>query len=320
MLYQEVRPNSLDKIVGNASTLSSLIKMLQQPENKRPHAILLKGPSGCGKTTVARILAKEYGSTELTTIELNGANTRGIDTVREIASNIHLSGIGGSVKTYILDESHQATAAAQEALLKIIEDCPPHCYFILCTTEPQNIIKTVRNRCAEYELGLLSNSQIKELLQSVCDSKQIKLHADILEGIICTCEGSPRAALVSLEQVRNMEDVGEAFELLVKGSEKDVNLINFMKMFLMAPEIRQQRWKQILLKFADLEGDNEIIRKSIMTFLINKLKELKEENLEIAKDYAKLIELFGQNTYYSGKSGLAALVVKACLGEKEYNV
>ena len=314
MLYQEVRPDSLGKIVGNASTLSSLIKMLQQPENKRPHAILLKGPSGCGKTTVARILAKEFGSTELTTIELNGANTRGIDTIREIASNIHLSGIGGSVKTYILDESHQATAAAQEALLKIIEDCPPHCYFILCTTEPQNIIKTVRNRCTEYELGLLSNTQIKQLLGLVCDDQKISVHNDILEGIVCTCEGSPRAALVSLEQVRNMEDVGEAFELLVKGSEKDVNLIKFMKMLLMSPEIRQQKWKQILLKSIDLGGDNEIIRKSILTFLINKLKELKEEDLDIAKDIVQLINIFGQNTYYSGKSGLAALVVKACLG------
>jgi len=314
MLYQEVRPDSLGKIVGNASTLSSLIKMLQQPENKRPHAILLKGPSGCGKTTVARILAKEFGSTELTTIELNGANTRGIDTIREIASNIHLSGIGGSVKTYILDESHQATAAAQEALLKIIEDCPPHCYFILCTTEPQNIIKTVRNRCTEYELGLLSNTQIKQLLGLVCDDQKITVHNDILEGIVCTCEGSPRAALVSLEQVRNMEDVGEAFELLVKGSEKDVNLIKFMKMLLMSPEIRQQKWKQILLKSIDLGGDNEIIRKSILTFLINKLKELKEEDLDIAKDIVQLINIFGQNTYYSGKSGLAALVVKACLG------
>jgi len=314
MLYQEVRPDSLGKIVGNASTLSSLIKMLQQPENKRPHAILLKGPSGCGKTTVARILAKEFGSTELTTIELNGANTRGIDTIREIASNIHLSGIGGSVKTYILDESHQATAAAQEALLKIIEDCPPHCYFILCTTEPQNIIKTVRNRCTEYELGLLSNTQIRQLLGLVCDDQKITVHDDILEGIVCTCEGSPRAALVSLEQVMHMENVGEAFELLVKGSEKDVNLFDFMKMLLMSPEIRQQRWKQILLKFTELDGDNEVIRKSILTFLVNNLKKLDVKDIEIAKDMAKLLNIFSSNTFYGGKSALAALVISACLG------
>lgn len=310
MLYQIVRPKKLDDVIGNSATVGALKKLVKQTPDKRSHTILLRGPSGCGKTTLARILAGSFGSDEQGIIELNAANTRGIDTIREITANAYLPSLGGLAKTYILDESHQLTRVAQEALLKIIEDNPLHCYFILCTTEPENIIKTVRNRCSEYEVGLLSSKEIDNLLREVLVKLDMSSKDEILEGISYTCEGCPRTALVQLEQVIDIKDVNEALEILVKGTERDANIIDLCKLLIMTPEIRRKRWKQIIEKFALIDEEGERIRRSILTFLFNKLR--KTEAIEDAEDITRLLTIFSQNVYYGGKSQLGALIARAC--------
>jgi len=310
-LYQEVRPKTLDEIVGNQVTVGALKKMIRQRPEKRPHAILLKGPSGCGKTTIARILAKEFGSNDLSIIEINAANTRGIETTREIAEQAHLVPMGGKAKTYIFDESHQLTQQAQENLNKIIEDNPSHCYFIFCTTEPQNLIKTIRNRCAEYEVSLLGSRRILELLEKTVEKLSLDINHQILEGISCTCEGSPRAALVALEKVVDEDDVDRALELLVTGTEKDSDVIALGKLLLTSSELRQKNWKKIITTYASIrEDDSEKIRRALLTFLFNKLKKTTE--VEVAKDIARLLNIFSFSTYYGGKNQLGALVARAC--------
>ena len=310
MLYQLVRPTKLEEIVGNSATIGALKGLIRQSSDKRSHAILFYGPSGCGKTTIARILAKEFGSNEQGIIELNAANTRGIDTIREVAVNAHLLGLGSSTKTYIFDEAHQITSIAQEALLKIIEDNPPHCYFIFCTTEPQKIIKTVRNRCSEYEVDQLDSDRIQKLLQKVIKRLDITVDSQIVEGISYTCKGCPRTALVQLEQVVDIKDVDKALELLVKGTERDANVIDLCKLLLMAPEMRRKKWKQIITTFDVINEDSEKVRRSILTFLFNKLK--KYDDVEDAKDITHLLTIFSQSVYYGGKSQLGSLIARAC--------
>lgn len=309
-LYQKVRPKKFDDIVGNSTTIGNLRRMLRKSPDSQPHAILLKGPTGCGKTTIARILAKELGSTENTTFELNAANTRGIETIRDLDSSIHLCGLGGKTKTYIIDECAQLTGPAQEALLKTLEDTPLHCYFIFCTTDPEKIIETIHNRCSEYEVEILLDKEIFKVLERACKEVDLQVTSEVLLAIAQTCD-SPRAALVLLEKVAETKDVDEAFEIIARGTEKDADVLDLLKLLIMSPEQRQKRWKQIVKVFAAIDEDaSEKIRRAILTFLFNKLK--KTENVEDAKDIAHLLGIFSMSTFYGKKPQLGALVVRAC--------
>jgi len=309
-LYQEIRPTDLDDIVGNSAVVGALRGMLRKSSDSRPHTILLKGPSGCGKTTIARILAAEFGSTLNTIIEYNAANTRGIETIRELDSNIHLCGLGGKVKTYIIDECAQLTGAAQEAFLKTLEDSPVHCYFILCTTNPERVIKTVRNRCTEYAVNLLQDAELFQVLKKTCEKKDLEVSQDIIDAIVYTCDGSPRAALVALEQVVGIESVDEALELLVSGTERDASVLDLLLLLVMAPAVRRKKWKKIIMTFDAIQEDSERIRRAIMTFLYNKLK--KQNDVQDALDIAHLLKIFSENTFYGGKGQMGALIARAC--------
>ena len=350
MLYQEIRPENFDDIVGNSSTIGALRTMVRKPPKSRSHCYLLKGPYGCGKTTIARILAVEFGSDESSTIKISANNTNGIETVREISSNAHLMGLGGKAKTYIIDESHELTPRAQEGFLDIIEDNPPHCYFIFCTTNPAAISGGIRSRCTDYEVTLLRKEEIKEVLKRAIEKYKPKLEArwveldtrlevraragvedtikegmaairhtldglenispDILEAIPLICDGSARAALVSLEQVIGIESLDKALEVLVSGTERDATVLELLKLMIMAPNQRRKKWKQIIMTFDAISADSEVTRKSILTFLYNRLK--KYDKLEEALDITHLLKIFSVSTYYGKKSQLGALIARAC--------
>jgi len=311
MLYQTVRPTSLEEVVGNEETIGALSRTLKG--TMRPHVYLLHGPYGCGKTTLARIMAKMFGSSERSTFLYNAANTRGIDTVRQILDHCRMTVIDGKPKTFILDESHQLTPAAQEALLDITDSPPDDVYFIFCTTAPKQIIKGIRNRCTDYVMQRLSFTQTMEVLHRACDSQQLDVDKKILEAVAMVADGCSREALVYLEKVQDETDLDTAIRLIVRGTEKDSNIIELGKMLLRVPEKRKRDWKKILNLYYIIEDEPERLRKALLTFFLTNLR--KCNSVEDAEDIAKMIRIFSVSVYYGGKSALAALIVKACFGE-----
>lgn len=312
MLYQAVRPKTFDEVLGNKATVKALKTLCRKASAKRQHVILLAGPTGCGKTTLARILAKEFGADEFSTFELNASNTRGIDTIREIAENADRSVITGGARVYVVDESHQLTSQAQQAFLKVLEDSVRDTYFILCTTDPQNLIATIRGRCAEYTVGPLGHRDMQELISRTCKLIEFQVSADVAKAIAQYSEGFARNALVLLEKCTDLEEESDMLELVSIGTESEPAILDLCTILSMDPSKRKKVWKEAVSIVFESGTDSEGIRRSILGFLGSKMRRCKDE--EIMLDYCYLVRKFSMNTFYHGKSLLAVLVTEACLG------
>ena len=164
MLYNDYRPKTLEEVVGHEEIKESLKSLFK--EKTSPHAFLFSGPSGTGKTTFARIIANMLGGNG-DIIEVNTANTNGIDFIRELNEIAKYPSLFGKSKVFILDEGQMLTREGQNAILKLFEDSPKHSYFILATTDPQKLLPTLKNRCLSFTLKSLSNKDIESILVHV---------------------------------------------------------------------------------------------------------------------------------------------------------
>jgi len=313
MLYQKIRPDNLEDFVGNSAVVDSLRKVVNKAKNNQPHshAYLFTGTSGCGKTTLARILAKEFGCQSDNIFEKDIGQLRGIDNVREIAKDASTRSVFGGKKIYILDECHQMTSQAQNALLKILEDIPAYCYFVICTTEPQGLLKTIKTRCSDYEVTRLGRRDVKKLVTSIRDKEKLKVSDDVLEAISLTSSGIPREFVVALEKVIDMPEE-EAFKLLVTGTSEDTSIFDLCNLLKISPQGRTNNWKKIFKEFKGLQGEPEGIRRSILAIL-TKVLERSENEKEII-NISGVLDIFSKMTY-NGRTDLYVMLAKACFGK-----
>lgn len=198
-LHLKYRPQTFDEVVGNEEVVEILRSQIES--KSLPHAILLHGPTGCGKTTLARIIAKEVGAKGADIKEIDSADFRGIDTIREIRKQSGFQPLESTCRVWILDECHRLTNDSQSALLKILEDTPKHVYFVLCTTDPQKLLPTIRGRCADYQVRPLSERQMRILLRRVVKAENESLERKVYDQIVQDSMGHPRNALQILNQV-----------------------------------------------------------------------------------------------------------------------
>lgn len=197
-LYKKYRPNSLDEVFGNEELITSLKKLTK--DKAIPQVILFTGETGTGKTTIARILSNEV-ATQTNITEMDSAQFTGIDVIREIRKQSRYMAIGGGGKVFVMDEVHQLSSAAQEGFLKELEDTPKNVYYFLCTTNPEKLRPTLKGRCIQYQLELLSDSDMTSLLESVVEKESEKLNSKVYKVIAKTAKGHPRNALNILQQV-----------------------------------------------------------------------------------------------------------------------
>jgi DNA polymerase-3 subunit gamma/tau len=219
-LYREYRPQDFDEVVGQEAVVRTLRNAIES--DKVRQAYLFAGPRGTGKTSLARILAKALNcaqgptpkpdgtchactaianGTSLDVVEMDAASQRGIDDVREIRERVVLQPVEGRYKVYILDEAHQLTDAAWNALLKIVEEPPPHLVFVFCTTSLDKVLPTVRSRCQTFLFARPRLPEIVRLLRRVADGEGFDVPDAALALIARAAKGSFRDAVSTLDQL-----------------------------------------------------------------------------------------------------------------------
>ena len=220
-LARKYRPQRFADLVGQDPVRLTLERAVAS--NRVAHAYLFAGPRGSGKTTTARLLAKalncetrkpdesepcnECGTcTEITAgssldvLEIDGASNRGIEEIRNLRENVKYAPSGGKSKVYIIDEAHQLTDFAWNALLKTLEEPPPHVRFVFATTEPQDVPETIASRCQVFEFRRLRSEELVKHLQNVAKAEKVPLDAEAAALIARAAEGSVRDALSRLDQ------------------------------------------------------------------------------------------------------------------------
>lgn len=222
---RKYRPRSFDEVIGQehcAITLKNAIL-----DSKIAQAYLFGGPRGVGKTSTARILAKTLNCKEGPTptpcdecthckeipqgnspdvIEIDGASNRGIDEIRDLRQNARYVPSSSRYKIYIIDEAHMLTEQAFNALLKILEEPPPHIIFILATTQPYKLPRTILSRCQRFNFRKIGFDDMIHLLTEIADKEGIKIEKDALKLIIKKADGALRDAEGLLDQLATYSD------------------------------------------------------------------------------------------------------------------
>jgi len=468
-LHLEYRPRTFDEVVGNEGVVTSLKSILERDEG-RPHSFLFSGPSGCGKTTLARIIKSELKCSDRDFSELNMANTRGIEAIREMVVNSKYSPVKGSCKIYLLDECfakgsfvntpsgskkieniqkgdsvyslsgvdkvsntfvnkvvldrvvklrfsngsvvhstkehlfftndgwkksidlqtndlifgfdsdllkesnqsgwnqsrieksyivrskenekvervrvesievykrggnersfqsiigdkernqgfvefydlevenhpsyfvnnlpvhncHKLTSDAQHAVLKILEDTPKHVYFILCTTEPERLLNTIRTRCTKFQVSSLTKRKLSSLIKFVLEEENIEGISDkVVSEIVKVSEGSPRNALVLLDSVIDLSSEEEMISTVVDFSVKKEVVIDLCRGLL-----EGKSWKTIGKILSGIDDEPEKVRYAVLGWMNTVL--LKSENDRAALVITNFLDSF----MYTGKAGL----------------
>ena len=220
VLARKWRPQGFEDLIGQSPIVRILTNSIEQ--DKLAHAYIFSGPRGIGKTSTARILAKALNCAEGPTpapcdkcpsctaiteghsvdvIEIDGASNNSVDDIRDLRERVKYAPSGGKHKVYIIDESHMLTTQAFNALLKTLEDPPPHVVFVLATTEPRKIPLTVMSRCQHLPFKRVSTEKIKERLVQISEAEDISITGSALGMIARAADGSIRDSLTILDQV-----------------------------------------------------------------------------------------------------------------------
>ena len=206
VLYRKYRSRSFDEVVGQEHVTKTLENALKT--GRISHAYLFTGPRGVGKTSVARILAHEVNGLaykdegiHLDIIEIDAASNRRIDEIRELRERVHIAPSSAKYKVYIIDEVHMLTREAFNALLKILEEPPAHCIFILATTEAHKLPDTIVSRTQRFNFKPVTGPQAAKHLESIAKKEKIAISAQALELLAEHGTGSFRDSISLLDQL-----------------------------------------------------------------------------------------------------------------------
>ena len=269
VLSLKYRPQNFLEVVGQEHVTQTLVNAFKK--DRVGQGYIFTGPRGVGKTTTARILAKglnckdskdgnpcnkcnicheitEYRNLDV--LEIDGASNRGIEEIRNLRELIKFTPMNASYKIFIIDEVHMLTNQAFNALLRTLEEPPPHGKFIMCTTDIHKVPDTIISRCQRFDFNRISINDIKELINSVLKKEKLDSDVESIESIATKSEGSMRDALSILDQVIAFSDSKINF----KDVEKILGLVSSEVYFQLTDSIKDKNAELLLEALTEIRN------------------------------------------------------------------
>ncbi len=303
---RKYRPQNFSTVVGQAHITTTLKNAIKN--SQLAHAFLFCGPRGVGKTTCARILAKAINcehpaadgeacnhchscisfneGTSLNIHELDAASNNSVDDIRSLVEQVRIPPQAGKYKVYIIDEVHMLSSSAFNAFLKTLEEPPPYAIFILATTEKHKILPTILSRCQVFDFKRITNEDIIDHLEEICEKETIRFDKSAIEMIARKSEGCMRDALSIMDKMVSFSNGNITYQ----DALEHLNILDAGYYFKLLDAIRQQDLSEALLIFDEInrkgfEGD--LLLEGFAEFI---------RNLLICKDEkaASLLEVVGE--------------------------
>lgn len=255
-----MRPKNFTEVLGNDSIVAAVQKQLKE---RVPIAWMFSGPPGVGKTTLALLVAESIEAKEV--IELNAADTNGVDSIRELVQSCQYNPLSGKYRVVILDEAQQLTSQAQQVLLKPTEDKDSTTVFIFCTTDPQKILEALRKRCVSFVLKGISGDERGALVDRALKASGSDRRWDaILHSVEQADITSPRDVIMAVERYT----AGLSADDAVQATDSDPVLAEIAKATLTG------KWAKVApllkgLKAADVKGLRQVLSAFLRNGLLN---------------------------------------------------
>jgi len=315
------RPCTVDEMLGNKTNVNIIKKGLNN--NNLSHTLLFTGDSGCGKTTAARIIALALNCeandaptaqpcleciscqsilnlNSMDVMEINVGQSGGKDAVDKVARDLPSAPFGVRYKVIIFDEAHKLTSAAQDLLLKIIEDGYKHVYFIFCTNKPEKLTDAFIGRCSVMHFGRISGQLIFNMLENVAQFEGMEYKNEVLEYTAKEARGVPRNALVWLKKIADegtweLDVAKEITGTLLDGDNP--NIIEISKALL------RGSFKNATKIYDKIKNKNqaESVRLATVSYLVGCLKRAK--SYPEADKFSSALDVLTQPIYEQGKPG-----------------
>jgi len=284
-LMLKYRPQTWDQVMEQDAVKQILNEELQT--NNLKHVLQFTGPAGCGKTTSARIFANTIEPTKGNIFEINCADHTGVDDIRQLVLDVsRTKPLAGTYKIFILDENHMLTVQSQNALLKIFEEPPAHCIYIMCTTDPQKVLPTIMSRAFRYDFQLISQKGIVDRLNYILETEKnlgedgcgvLGWEEAAVELIAQSAGGHMRNALATCEKV-----ISYNRNFTVADVTSVLGVTNYNTLFDILDSILQKNDVMLLTQLEQLNSsgmDLKLFIKNFLTFVldINKYVILKTE-------------------------------------------
>ncbi len=294
MLAKDYRPDDFDEYWGNETQIKSLQRKLGDEDNA-PNCFLITGMSGVGKTTLARIIGSSLEMAAEETNEIDAVNYGGIETVRQLRKEIRLPPVFGDKRLYIMDECHEMPPKAQEGMLKTLEECPSHTFFVLCTTNPEKLKKRLKRRCLHIELEPLDKREMLEFIEYIDEEEDIDIPDGVAKQIAQDSMGSPGLCLAILEKLVGLEpeEMEEVSTKIVEQQNETIKLIRHLM------DTKKKKWQTVgsILKGMD-KSNPESTRRAIIGYVSNMLMSKESTRAFI------VLDSFVDNVYDSGWAGI----------------